>query len=110
MADKDKSDPVETTSASSVLGSFKGMTSRTQAAFAAMYQSSHSKSKRVPRNSVTSMLGEVGTAMLDASQATNDIEKRLNSLARKYGHEDSQVIVLPTIVMVENLRKHCFFP
>lgn len=50
------------------------------------------------------MLGRLGAALLDASQATSDVEETLNRLARQYGRSDVRVFVLPTIVLVEDPR------
>ncbi|MCK8478318.1 threonine/serine ThrE exporter family protein [Microbacterium aurugineum] len=57
-----------------------------------------------PEAGVTAMLGRLGTSLLDASQATNDVEETLNALARQYDRADLRVFVLPTIVMVEDPR------
>ncbi|GAA1705061.1 threonine/serine exporter family protein [Microbacterium sediminicola] len=48
------------------------------------------------------MLGEVGAALLAASQATSDVRDTLLDLAGRYGRTDLRVIVLPTLVMIED--------
>lgn len=58
-----------------------------------------------PDVGVTAMLGELGAALLAASQATSDVEETLDRLARQYDRADLRVFVLPTIVMVEDPRR-----
>jgi uncharacterized membrane protein YjjP (DUF1212 family) len=51
---------------------------------------------------ITAMIGELGTAMLAATQATSDVEDRLKRLAHRYGRPDLRVFVLPTLVLIED--------
>ena len=53
---------------------------------------------------LTEMLGQIGTALLAASQATSDIEETLNGLADRYGRGDLRIFVLPTLIMIEDAR------
>lgn len=50
------------------------------------------------------MLGAIGPALLSSTQATNDVQDTLQRLARAYDRADLRVFVLPTLVMVEDLR------
>lgn len=51
---------------------------------------------------LTVMLGTLGAALLSASQATNEVDSTLRSLAEAYDRPDVQAITLPTMVLVED--------
>ncbi|MEF3402394.1 threonine/serine ThrE exporter family protein [Agromyces sp. CCNWLW203] len=51
---------------------------------------------------VPEMLGEIGAALLDSSQATSDVEDILKRIADRYGRPELRVFVLPTLVLVED--------
>lgn len=53
---------------------------------------------------VPTMLGLLGSSLLESSQATNDVEETLNRLAEGYDRSDLRVFVLPTLILVEDPR------
>lgn len=55
------------------------------------------------RVGVPALLGEVGAALLAASQATTDVESTLRRLAVRYDQPQLRVFVLPTLVLVEDV-------
>ncbi|VXB67229.1 threonine/serine ThrE exporter family protein [Pseudoclavibacter sp. 8L] len=58
------------------------------------------------------MFGALGPALLEASQATNEVEVTLQGLARAYGRPDIRVFVLPTLIIIEDPKteKTAVFP
>lgn len=57
----------------------------------------------------TEMIGVVGSALLDASQATSDVESDLRHLADAYERDHLEFAVLPTIVMVSDAQRSRVF-
>jgi len=53
---------------------------------------------------LTEMIGQIGTTLLAASQATSDVEDTLNRIAGSYGRPDLRIFVLPTLVIVEDTK------
>lgn len=51
---------------------------------------------------IPGILGELGTALLDSSQATSDVQQTLSRLAHQFGRPDLRFMVLPTLVLVED--------
>lgn len=58
------------------------------------------------------MFGALGAALLEASEATNEVEATLRGLARAYGRPDIRVFVLPTLIIIEDPKteKTAAFP
>ncbi|WP_162243044.1 threonine/serine ThrE exporter family protein [Microbacterium sp. Root322] len=79
--------------------------SRARGALQALRPRAATADTDAPDVGVTAMLGELGAALLAASQATSDVEETLDRLARQYDRADLRVFVLPTIVMVEDPRR-----
>jgi len=50
---------------------------------------------------VAAMLRAFGIALLESSQATNDIRTTVLGIASAYGIDDARVVVLPTVVFVQ---------
>ena len=48
-----------------------------------------------------SMLRQLGVAMLDGGEATNDVESKLREIARAYDHDRIRVLVLPTMLIIQ---------
>lgn len=82
-----------------------GIMSRARGALQALRPRAATADTDAPDVGVTAMLGELGAALLAASQATSDVEETLDRLARQYDRADLRVFVLPTIVMVEDPRR-----
>ncbi len=82
-----------------------GIMSRARGALQALRPRAATADTDSPDVGVTAMLGELGAALLAASQATSDVEETLDRLARQYDRADLRVFVLPTIVMVEDPRR-----
>lgn len=82
-----------------------GIMSRARGALQALRPRAAPADTDAPDVGVTAMLGELGAALLAASQATSDVEETLDRLARQYDRADLRVFVLPTIVMVEDPRR-----
>lgn len=53
---------------------------------------------------LTTMLGALGSALLSASQATNDVDATLKLVARAYGRADLHLVTLPTFILLEDPR------
>ncbi|MFV0435375.1 MAG: threonine/serine exporter ThrE family protein [Leucobacter sp.] len=51
---------------------------------------------------VLAMLGSLGPALLAASQATNEVDDTLRSLAQIYGRPELKIVTLPTFVLVDD--------
>ncbi len=49
---------------------------------------------------VGDLIGTIGTSLLEASQATSDVESDLRTVAAAYGRADMHLAVLPTVVLV----------
>jgi uncharacterized membrane protein YjjP (DUF1212 family) len=47
------------------------------------------------------MLRELGVAMLDGGEATNDVEDKLSEIARSYSPNRIRIIVLPTVLIMQ---------
>lgn len=82
-----------------------GIMSRARGALQALRPRAATADTDAPDVGVTAMLGELGAALLAASQATSDVEETVDRLARQYDRADLRVFVLPTIVMVEDPRR-----
>ena len=52
--------------------------------------------------SILSMLEDLGLAMIETGQATNDVEETLREIAKVYRLEDVRAVVLPTYVMLQS--------
>lgn len=57
-----------------------------------------------PTGSIPNLLGSLGATLLAASQATSDVEQTLERVAAAYGRTDIRIFVLPTLVLIEDLR------
>ncbi|MFB8188154.1 threonine/serine exporter ThrE family protein [Microbacterium sp. NPDC055988] len=53
---------------------------------------------------IPAMLGELGAALLDSSQATSEVEETLRRLAVHYERPDLRIFVLPTVILIEDPR------
>jgi uncharacterized membrane protein YjjP (DUF1212 family) len=79
----------------------KGFLPRARGALSAL-RSKPSGVETTPGVGVTPMIGEIGAALLAASQATSDVEETLKRLAVRYDRPDLRVFVLPTLVLIED--------
>jgi uncharacterized membrane protein YjjP (DUF1212 family) len=79
-----------------------GLADRIRAAAAAFQRQPPSEVVDVAVAGVPEMLGEIGSALLDSSQATSDVEDILKRIADRYERPELRVFVLPTLVLVED--------
>lgn len=80
------------------------LTDRARSAVAALLTRPASVPAVAPEAGITEMLGEIGATLLASSQATSDVEDTLNDLAVQYGRHDLRIIVLPTLLLIEDVR------
>lgn len=82
-----------------------GLIDRARGALRALRTTPGASDEEIATTGVPAMIGEIGAAMLTASQATNDVEETLKRLADRYGRSDLRVFVLPTLVLIEDPRR-----
>ncbi|RZT64707.1 uncharacterized membrane protein YjjP (DUF1212 family) [Leucobacter luti] len=73
---------------------------RALAAIAPEHSDEHARAEQSPR--LIELLGLLGQALLAGSQPTNEVAATLSSLARVYGRPGVRVVVLPTVVLIED--------
>ncbi|WP_198169751.1 threonine/serine ThrE exporter family protein [Agromyces laixinhei] len=79
-----------------------GLADRIRAAASAFRDESPIEASAGGAMGVPEMLGEIGAALLDSSQATSDVEEILKRIADRYARPELRVFVLPTLVLVED--------
>lgn len=77
---------------------------RARSALAALRARPANDAPAVPDAGITEMIGEIGSTLLASSQATSDVEETLTRLADRYGRRDLRIFVLPTLVLIEDVR------
>ncbi|MFA7498968.1 MAG: threonine/serine exporter family protein [Leucobacter sp.] len=75
---------------------------RLQRTLAVLKRESPTTAPATESTTLTTMLGALGTALLAASQATNEVDTTLRSLAGIYGRPDLQIVSLPTLVLIDD--------
>ncbi|MFB9311083.1 uncharacterized membrane protein YjjP (DUF1212 family) [Agromyces hippuratus] len=79
-----------------------GFTDRIRAAATAFHRAPTIEASDDEVIGVPEMLGAIGAALLDSSQATSDVEEILKRIADRYARPELRVFVLPTLILVED--------
>ncbi|MGW9630929.1 threonine/serine ThrE exporter family protein [Agromyces sp. NPDC055520] len=79
-----------------------GLTDRVRAAAQAFQRRPLTQASTEEPTGVPEMLGDIGAALLDSSQATSDVEVVLERIGDRYARPELRVFVLPTLILIED--------